>query len=65
MKTETSYEPFVTTEQAAEFFGKPVSWLHNQAKELDIPRYKIGNQMRYRISELEAWAQSQRVGATQ
>lgn len=52
-------ERFVTTEQAAEFLGKPVSWLYNSAGRLGIPRHRLGRQYRYRLSELADWLERQ------
>lgn len=48
-------EPFVTADVAANHLGKPVSWLYNNAERSGIPRYRIGNQWRYRLSEVDAW----------
>lgn len=53
-------ESFVTTEQVADFLGKPQTWIHNNAARAGIPRYKVGNQYRYRLSEVSAWVK--RVG---
>ena len=52
-----STEAFVTTEDVAAFLGKPPSWLYNRADRLGIPRYRVGQQYRYRISEVAAWVQ--------
>ena len=48
-------EPYVGTAEAARFLGKPRSWLFNNAERQGVPRYPIGNQWRYRLSELSAW----------
>ena len=48
-------ESFIGTAGAAQFLGKPQSWLHNNAEGLGMPRYRIGNQYRYLKSELTAW----------
>jgi predicted DNA-binding transcriptional regulator AlpA len=56
---ERSAEPFVTTEQIAEFLGKPPSWIHNNAGRLSIPRRRLGNQWRYRCSEVAEWLERQ------
>jgi excisionase family DNA binding protein len=51
-------EPYVTTQEAAEFLNKPISWLYHEAEVQRIPRYKVGNQWRYKRSELDAWVRS-------
>lgn len=56
-------EPWVTTEAVAEFIAKPAGWVYNNAARLGIPRYRVGNQYRYRLSEVSAWVESARIGA--
>ena len=51
-------EPYVTTQEAAAFLNKPVSWLYHEAEEQGIPRYKVGNQWRYKRSELDSWVRA-------
>lgn len=55
-------EPFVGTREVAEFLGKPRSWVHDNQARLEIPRMKVGNQFRYRLSEVAEWVERQRVG---
>ncbi|GAA4960489.1 helix-turn-helix domain-containing protein [Kineococcus glutinatus] len=61
MTTTSAPEAFVAGEQAADLLGKDVRWLRNNAERLAIPRYKIGNQYRYRLSEVAAWLEGQAV----
>lgn len=53
-------EPYVGTQAAADFLDKPRSWLFNNAERLGVPRYRIGNQWRFRLSELAAWMEKAR-----
>lgn len=53
-------EAYVPHSVAAAFLGKPVSWLYENAESLGIPRYKVVNQWRYRLSEMAAWMETQR-----
>ena len=55
-------EPFVGTEEVAAFLGKPPSWIYNRAERLGIPRYRVGLQYRYRLSEVAAWVEQGRLG---
>jgi len=55
----TTQEPFVTTDNVAEYLCKPPSWVHNNAGPLGLPRYKLGNHYRYLLSEVAAWVQRQ------
>lgn len=50
-------EAFCSTKQVADFLGKPVSWVHNNAARTGLPRYRIGNQWRYRLSEVARWVE--------
>jgi excisionase family DNA binding protein len=54
-------EPFVGTEEVCEFLGKPRSWLYNRAERIGIPRYRVGLQYRYRLSEVVAWVEQGRL----
>jgi excisionase family DNA binding protein len=54
----TTMEAFATTEDVANYLSKPPSWLHNNAARLGIPRYKVGKQYRYKISEVAAWVEN-------
>jgi excisionase family DNA binding protein len=52
-------EAFTGTAEVAQFLGKPESWIYDNARRLGIPRYKIGNQYRYKLSEVESWMEGQ------
>jgi predicted DNA-binding transcriptional regulator AlpA len=51
-------EPYVSTQEVADFLGKPRSWLFNNAERYGVPRYRIGNQWRYLLSEVAAWLEA-------
>lgn len=55
--------PLVGNKHAADYIGKPVSWLYHEASHAGIPRYKIGNHWRYRLTELDQWIDQQAVSA--
>lgn len=61
MVSSADQEPFVGTNEVAEFLGRPRSWVHDNQARLGIPRIKVGQQFRYRLSEIAAWAEQQRV----
>lgn len=58
----STIEPFVDTEELCKFLIKPASWVYNNAERLGIPRYRVGLQYRYRLSEVAAWLESTREG---
>lgn len=49
----------VSHKEAAEYLTKPESWLYHEGERQGIPRYKIGNQWRYRLTELDEWIDQQ------
>jgi predicted DNA-binding transcriptional regulator AlpA len=61
MNALQSIEPFATTEDVAAFLNKPRSWIHDNQARLEIPRYKVGNQFRYRLSEVAQWVDARSV----
>jgi excisionase family DNA binding protein len=55
-----SAEPLATTADVAAYLSKPESWVYDNAARLDIPRFKVGNHYRYRLSEVEGWVEARR-----
>lgn len=51
--------PLASHKEAAEYLRKPESWLYHEGERLGVPRYKIGNQWRYRFTELDEWIDRQ------
>lgn len=62
MPVTTTPEPFVDSQEAARFLCCQRSWLHDNQARLDLPRYKVGNQYRYRLSEVAVWVETHRKG---
>lgn len=56
----TTIEPYVGTKEVAEFLNKPATWVYNNAGSVGIPRYRVGNQWRYRLSEVANWMEGNR-----
>lgn len=55
-------EKFVKTAVVAEYLDVPPTWLYNNAERLELPRSRIGNQYRYKLSEVAAWVERQGSG---
>lgn len=51
----------LTTADAADYLATSPAYLRNNCKRLGIPGYKIGNQLRFRRSELDAWLDAHNV----
>ena len=53
-------ERWISTAEAAAHLGKPTSWLYQQARPLQMPYVRLGQQLRWRVSTLDAWLEGQR-----
>ena len=49
-------ETYLSTDDVCAIFDLPRSTLYTYTSEGRIPLYKIGNHLRFKLSELEAWA---------
>ncbi|WP_282753945.1 helix-turn-helix domain-containing protein [Desulfuromonas thiophila] len=56
-------EPFVSVKIAAEFLGIPENTCYKLALSRKVPSYKAGKLRRFKISELAAWMEGNRVAA--
>lgn len=45
----------MTSDEVAAHLGKSPHWVQLNAKGLGIPRVRLGNHYRYRISDVDAW----------
>jgi hypothetical protein len=48
-----SPERWETAAVVADYLSKPVSWVRNNISQL--PHRKVGNHLRFRLSEIDAW----------
>ncbi|MEV0682704.1 helix-turn-helix domain-containing protein [Nocardia sp. NPDC050378] len=60
MATESGSE-YLTVEQAAEYLGTGVRFIRRIVAERRVVFYKVGNYVRFKRSDLEAFAQAGRV----
>jgi excisionase family DNA binding protein len=49
----------LTTDEAAAYLVKSPAYLRNNCRQLGIKTYKVGNQLRFRRSELDQWLDDQ------
>lgn len=52
-------EPWVDSAVVAQHLNKPISWIHQNADRLGIPRRRLGRHLRFRLSEIDAWLMDQ------
>ncbi len=62
-KTPAAVESFVNVKTAAEFLGIPENTCYKLALARKVPSYKAGKLRRFKLSELSAWMEGNRVAA--
>lgn len=63
-RLEQPIEPFLSTKEVADLLGRTARSVTALAAQGEIPHYRHGKLLRFRASELEAWAQARRVRAS-
>ena len=59
MTLTTSNERFISIEEAANHLCTKVSWIHQNHKLRQMPSYKLGRKLIFRIDELDHWLKNQ------
>ena len=59
MTITTRNERFISIEEAANHLCTKVSWIHQNHKLRQMPSYKIGRKLIFKIEELDQWIHSQ------
>jgi excisionase family DNA binding protein len=49
-------EPWIGVDDLALALGVSTDWVYEKAAAGDLPSYKFGGHRRFRVSEVEAWA---------
>lgn len=62
-ETPATAEPYINVKTAAAFLGVPENTLYKLALSRKVPSYKAGKLRRFKLSELAAWMESNRVAA--
>ncbi len=54
-------QPFLTTEELAQHFSVQPSWVYRKVQQdASFPFHRFGKYLRFKVSEVEAWAARQR-----
>ena len=61
MTLTTKNERFISKEEAANYLCTKVSWIHQNHKHKQMPSYKIGRKLIFRIDELDRWLENQKM----
>ena len=48
-------EQWVSTSEVAQHIGKPESWVYANARRLGMPRSRVGQHYRWKLSLVDAW----------
>lgn len=58
----TTIQPrqYLRPQEVAELIGKSVSWIQRKAADGTLPHRKVGRDLRFVRSEVEAWVEGQR-----
>lgn len=57
---EKKLEPLITREVLAEHFGMSKDAVDDLRNKQGLPFYKLGNQVRFRVSEVEKWLEQRK-----
>jgi len=52
---DTQKERWIKTEEAAEYLSVSTSYLYQKGPAAGVPRVRLGDGYRYRMSDLDAW----------
>jgi excisionase family DNA binding protein len=52
---DTQKERWIKTEEAAEYLSVSASYLYQKGPAVGVPRVRLGDGYRYRMSDLDAW----------
>ena len=50
---------WITLKEAAAHLNVSTSYLYQKGDSVGVPRFKIGNKFRYKLSDLDTWVESQ------
>ena len=63
-KMASSNEPWVRVREVAEHLGVSASWVHKAVQTDSIPARRVGRNVRFRLSEIDAWLERDSHGAS-
>lgn len=53
------HEPLWNVDDLCMFLNRPKSWVHQNWRKAGIPAFKVGNELRFKPSAIEAWLDQQ------
>lgn len=61
VKWNGKFEPLIGVEELSVATGMTVSFIRKAIRVYDMPYYKIGGLIKFRLSEVNSWIQNRRV----
>ncbi|MGW8765859.1 helix-turn-helix domain-containing protein [Streptomyces sp. NPDC055815] len=52
---------FLGIAEAAEYLGMSQRWMYRDSRRHGLPRYYFGGRLKFKVEDLERWAQQQKV----
>ncbi|WP_353961767.1 helix-turn-helix domain-containing protein [Streptomyces sp. NBC_01767] len=52
---------FLGIAEAAEYLDMSQRWMYRDSRRYGIPRYYFGGRLKFKVEDLERWAQQQKV----
>jgi excisionase family DNA binding protein len=58
--TTTTYERFITIEEAAIHLSTKKGWIYQNHERYGIPSYTLGRRLLFKISDLDIWMETRK-----
>ncbi|MBD0422734.1 helix-turn-helix domain-containing protein [Streptomyces sp. TRM S81-3] len=52
---------YLGVDEAAVYLGMSRRWMYRESRRHGVPRYYFGGKLRFKVADLDNWAQQQRV----
>jgi excisionase family DNA binding protein len=52
---------YLGVDEAAVYLGMSRRWMYRESRRHGVPRYYFGGQLRFKVADLDHWAQQQKV----
>lgn len=61
MRGEGLERRYLQVDEAAAYLGLSTRWIYRESQRHGLPRYYFGGKLRFKVTDLENWAQQQKV----
>ncbi|WP_420864032.1 helix-turn-helix domain-containing protein [Streptomyces deccanensis] len=53
--------PYLGVDEAATYLGMSRRWMYRESRRHGLPRYYFGGSLKFKVTDLDNWAQQQKV----